>query len=117
MITSFTVAVAKNEVRWKGDQPYLKVKLGGHAVLTCCDAVSSTKLKSHWIKQVKIGNLASVQPSERISIEDTNTSGRHCGTLLFKHVDLSDTGMYHCYKNNSGIYKSHGTYMQVYSKC
>lgn len=116
IITSFTVAVAENEVRWKGDRPYLKVKLGAKAVLTCCDAVSSTELKSRWIKETKTGNLTNVQASERISIGSTNTTGRPCGQLLFKHVHLSDSGMYHCEMNHSCLHKSPGTYMHVYSK-
>lgn len=110
------MAVAENEVH-EGDRPYLKVRLGGQAELKCCDSVNNGKLESHWLKLTKTGNSTRVQPSERISLGVTKASGKFCGTLLFKHVHLNDTGMYHCYRNNSDLNKSLGTYMQVYSKC
>lgn len=111
------MAVAENEVHSKGDRPYSKVKLGHQAELTCCEVAKSRQLKSQWIKLTKTDNITKVQASERILIEDTEKSGRFCGTLLFKHVHLNDTGMYHCYSNSNGLYKSPGTYLQVYSKC
>lgn len=111
------MAVAGNEVPWKGDRPYLKVAAGDQAELTCCDAANRRQLKSHWIQQTKTGDIIAVQPSEGILIEDTHKSGRFCGKLLFKNAYLNNTGMYHCYKNNSGLDKSHGTYLHVYSKC
>lgn len=111
------MAVAENEVHWKGDRPYSKVKLGDQAELTCCDVGKSRKLKSQWIKLTNTSNITKVQASVRISIEDTVKAGRFCGKLLFKHVHLNDTGMYHCYRNSSGLHKSLGTYLQVYSKC
>lgn len=111
---SFTVAVAAVNELPRGDRPYLKVKLGGEAKLKCCED-GGRLLVAHWVKETTQRHLTNVQLSERISSGNELTANRFCGTLLFKHVLLNDTGMYKCHKNNSEQ-KSPGTYMQVYSK-
>lgn len=112
------MAVAENEVYFEKDMPYLKVKLHGPAHLECCYAATSGELEPHWLKQTKpMKNLTSVEPSERISFGNKNTPGKFCGTVSFKYVHLNDTAMYHCYMTKNRTHRSHGTYMQVYSKC
>lgn len=112
------MAVAENEVYFEGDMPYLKVKLHGEAHLECCYAATSGQGKSYWLKQTRLmKNQTKVEPSERISIGSKTIPGNFCGTVSFKYVHLNDTAMYHCYVTKNSSYRSHGTYMQVYSKC
>lgn len=112
------MAVAENEVYFERDRPYLKVKLHGRAQLACCHAATSGQLESYWLKQTRLmKNPTKVEPSERISIGSKNISGKFCGTVSFEYVHLNDTAMYHCYVTKNSLHRSHGTYMQVYSKC
>lgn len=112
------MAVAENEVYFESDRPYLKVKLHGQAQLECCCAATSGQREYYWLKQTRpMKNLTKVEPSEHISVESKTISGKFCGMVLFKYVHLNDTAMYHCYMTKNSTHRSHGTYMQVYSKC
>lgn len=112
------MAVAENEVYFERGRPYLKVKLHGRARLECCLAATSGQRELYWLKQTRLmKNQTKVEPSERISIGSKIISGNFCATVSFEYVHLNDTAMYHCYMTKNSTQRSHGTYMQVYSKC
>lgn len=141
-IASFTVVIADSKMSLKNARPLLIAKLGDQAKMECCCG-GSEKMNVTWFVQLQKGgvtnyvvlqmpgsvyainstgheltNMTSVNSTEGISFDVRFTSDKSCGTISFKSVKLSDTGMYRCrfIQDNRGI-SSHGTFLHVYGKC
>lgn len=120
---SFTVVIAEFNMSLKNDRPALMVKIGDKATMECCwecqQGVNAT-----WFARIYEGNWTTraferpVNATEDISIRSLER-GECCGSVSFKSVKMSDTGMYRCRfsRGNQSITNSHGTYLHVYGKC
>lgn len=116
------MVIAQDEVNFKPDIRYLRVQLDDPADLKCCYTTNVKSLQLTWVIRVQALNATAspktVNSSDLVTMEHKTKSDPECGTLSFKSVKLNDTGLYQCWLASGNIYLfSHGTYLQVYSKC
>ena len=124
-VASSIVLFAQGEVTVKDDRTWIRVKISDNVVLKCCyeDTDKPSQVKLTWVNVVKAANNTyAKQLVERSHVikgdtNDNKFSKEVCGTLEFTSVRLNDTGLYQCRLDGSRVYHTHGTYLQVYSKC
>nr|WIM36843.1 Cd79a [Ogcocephalus cubifrons] len=119
LLCSFVVVIAPHEVTLKTDRPYLRVQLSGSAALECCCVTNVELLELTWVKHGQDGKILleaeNVTSSDLVTIGERRESDTVCGTLSFKAVGQSDSGLYQCLMKHSDSHLfSHGTYLQVY---
>lgn len=115
------MVIAQDEVNFEADMPYLRVQLSDQADLECCYKANVESLQLTWVVHSQLLNRTMIQntvsASDRVTMEHKTHSDPKCGTLSFKSVQLNDTGLYNCFLSSGNIFISHGTFLQVYSKC
>lgn len=121
LLCSFVVGTAQRKVTLDPDQPYLRKQVSHKAELECCYTTGEKSLHVTltWVKQTTNKTRHTVHLSEQViegvPKEVPPGSNKSCGTLTLDHLNLSDSGLYHCeLRGNNVDVLSHGTYLQIY---
>ncbi|XP_067305749.1 B-cell antigen receptor complex-associated protein alpha chain [Pseudorasbora parva] len=121
IVLCFWAAVASanvKEPKLEADEPFQRIAVAHEATLRCCYRWMNIPHVT-WIVNVHIINGTSlirlVDQNENVTHKQYEKDGVKCHSLVFKSVQLSDTGLYQCKLNYSSLHMfSHGTFLQVY---
>ncbi|KAK2903012.1 hypothetical protein QQF64_010103 [Cirrhinus molitorella] len=108
-----------DSLKLEGDKPFVRVALSQKATIHCCYRWT---IKPHvtWIKTINNVNGTAIRSLVNLPEAEMNKpaeviNGATCHSLVFKEVQLSDTGLYQCKLNHSSLHIfTHGTFFQVY---
>ncbi|XP_077454571.1 B-cell antigen receptor complex-associated protein alpha chain isoform X1 [Stigmatopora argus] len=118
IIYSMAGVSANGKLSLEVDRPWLRVHLSQEAMLECCYRAGSASLQSSWLTRGYPANGTTipflVPLSDRVNVGERVHAGVTCRTLTFSKVELTDSGLYQCWFNNTEVFTP-GTYLQVYT--
>ncbi|XP_056123767.1 B-cell antigen receptor complex-associated protein alpha chain [Rhinichthys klamathensis goyatoka] len=111
--------VEEEELKLEADEPFQRVAVDHKATVRCCYRWKESP-GVIWIMNVQTINGTTlprlVNQSENVTpMPMDETNGVKCHSLVFKSLQLNDTGLYQCKLNLGSLHAfTHGTFLQAY---